>query len=283
MGPSKRMPAGQVVAVTGAAQGIGLAIATELAAAGARVAIGDLDGTAAAAAAARLPGEVAGFALDVTDEQSFTRFLDAVETRWHTVDVLVNNAGVMWVGPFDEEPEHATRQQLEVNLHGVIRGVRLAAPRMRARGRGHIVTVASAASKLAPPGEATYAATKHGVLGYLTAVRAELRGTGVLLSVVMPTVVDTALAAGTSPGAVALLTPAEVATTVREVIARPRFETTVPRFVGPLVRAVGILPDTLRTAFLRRMVPDQVAALHGDRSARHAYETTAIDKSGAQK
>lgn len=267
---------GRVIAVTGAARGIGLAIAAELAAAGARVAIGDLDGQQAATAAGRLPGEAAGFAVDVGNEASFTRFLDAVEQRWQRIDVLVNNAGVMWAGRFDDEPEQATRRQLEVNLHGVIRGVRLAAPRMRARGHGHIVTVASAASKLAPAGEATYAATKHGVYGYLSAVRTELRGSGVELSVVMPTVVDTELAAGTSPGPVPMLTPRDVARAVAGVIARPRFEVTIPRYVGPLVRAVGILPDALRAAVFRRMVPNQVAALGADRSSRAEYERGAL-------
>jgi NADP-dependent 3-hydroxy acid dehydrogenase YdfG len=282
MGSAKKSQ-GRVIAVTGAARGIGMAIAERVSAAGARVAIGDLDADAAVAAAAQLPGAAAGFTLDVTDSGSFGRFLDAVEARWGPIDVLVNNAGVMWAGPFDEESEQATHRQLEVNLHGVIRGVRLAAPRMRARGRGHIVTVASAASKLAPAGEATYAATKHGVYGYLSAVRTELRGSGVELSVVMPTVVETELAAGTSSGAVPRLTPDDVAAAVAEVIARPRFEVTVPRYVGPLARAAGLLPDALRMAVLRRMVPDQVAALRENRSARMQYENTALadtDRSG---
>ncbi|WP_067667442.1 SDR family oxidoreductase [Nocardia miyunensis] len=275
MGSAKEAPR-RVIAVTGAARGIGLAIAERLSATGNRIAIGDLDAAAAVAVAARLPGEAAGFPLDVTDSASFRSFLDAVEAQWGPIDVLVNNAGVMWVGSFDEEPEQATHRQLEVNLHGVIRGVRLTAPRMRARGRGHVVTVASAAAKLAPPGEATYAATKHGVYGYLSAVRAELRGSGVELSVVMPTVVDTALAAGTSSGAVAMLTPDDIAKTVAAVIARPRFEVTVPRYVNPLVRVVGLLPDALRAALYRRMVPDQVAALSENRSARAQYERTAV-------
>lgn len=273
---SSREQRRRVIAVTGAARGIGLAIAEHLAAAGHRVALGDLDAAEATAAAAGLPGEAAGFALDVTDAGSFRAFLDAVEETWGPIDVLVNNAGVMWVGPFDEEPEQATHRQLEVNLHGVIRGVRLAAPRMRARGRGHIVTVASAASKLAPPGEATYAATKHGVYGYLSAVRAELRGSGVDLSVVMPTVVETELAAGTASGAVARLTPGDVAAAVAHVIGRPHFEVTVPRRVGLMVRLAGLLPDALRVALYRRMVPDQVAALGGDRSARAGYERAAL-------
>lgn len=262
--------AGRVVAITGGAAGIGRAIAERLAAAGARVAIGDRDVVGVHRAAAEIPGEVAGFALDVTDSAAVAAFLDAVEVNWGAVDVLVNNAGVMWVGDFDAEPEEAVRSQLDVNLHGVIRGVQAAAPRMRARGGGQIITVASAASKVAPPGEATYAATKHGVLGYLRAVRAELRGSGVTLSVVMPAVVDTDLARGTATGAVRLLQPAEVADAVVAVIERPRFEVTIPRYLGRAVALVELLPQAVRDYVLARMVPNQITGT--DQVARQEYQ-----------
>jgi NADP-dependent 3-hydroxy acid dehydrogenase YdfG len=262
---------GQVIAVTGGARGIGKQIAAQLARAGARVAIGDIDESAARATATELGTKVRGFGLDVADRNSFAAFLAAVELEWGPLDVLVNNAGVMWVGPFDREPETARRRQFDVNVHGVINGVTLAAPAMRARGAGHIVTVASAASKLAPPGESSYAATKHAVLGYLSGVRAELRGSGVELSVIMPTVVDTELATGTDTGAVALLQPADVARAVVRTLERPRFEVTVPRYLGPLLRAVNVVPAALRDRVLHAMVPDQVAAVH-DSSRRADYE-----------
>jgi NADP-dependent 3-hydroxy acid dehydrogenase YdfG len=263
---------GRVIAVTGGARGIGREIARVLAVAGARVAIGDRDEEGARATAAELPGTVAGFALDVADTVSFRDFLAAVEARWGPIDVLVNNAGVMWVGPFADEPEAATAAQLEVNLHGVIRGVKLAAPAMRARGCGHIVTVASAAAKLSPPGESTYAATKHAVFGYLAGVRGELRGSGVRLSVVMPGVVDTELATGTATGAAKLLTPADVAAAVHSAIRRPRFEVPVPGYVGALARWVNVLPQAGRDLLLRLLVPDQVAATTGT-TARTGYES----------
>lgn len=266
---------GRIIAVTGGAHGIGREIAARLAAAGARVAIGDRDLAAARATAQALPGRVEAFALDVTDTASFQRFLAEVTDLWGPLDVLVNNAGVMWVGAFDTEPEAATERMLAVNLHGVIRGVRLVAPGMRARGGGHIVTVASAASKLSPPGESSYAASKHGVLGYLTGVREELRGAGVHLSVIMPGVVDTDLAVGTDTGAAARLQPGDVAAAVVKVLHRPRFEVTVPGYVGPLIRLVALLPQPLRDRVLRAMVPDQVAAVHGS-TARTGYEARAL-------
>jgi short-subunit dehydrogenase len=236
------------------------------------VAIGDRDAEAVAATAAELPDTVRGFALDVTDTESFRAFLSATEALWGPLDVLVNNAGVMWVGGFDAEPEAMTARMLDVNLHGAIRGVRLAAPGMRARGRGHIVTMASAAARVSPPGEATYAATKHGILGYLAGVREELRGSGVQLSVLMPGVVETALSAGTGTGAAKILQASDVARAVVRVIERPRFEVTLPWYVGPLGRVVELLPQRARDALMRRLVPNQVTATRGS-SARTGYES----------
>ncbi|MFD4351906.1 SDR family oxidoreductase [Nocardia sp. NPDC058518] len=267
--------AGRIVAVTGGAQGIGREIARQLAEAGARVAIGDRDAQAAESTAQALPGQVRAFALDVTDTESYRRFLAEVTDLWGPLDVLVNNAGVMWVGAFGDEPETATERMLAVNLHGVIRGVRLVAPQMRARGSGHIVTVASAASKLAPPGESTYAATKHGVLGYLTGVREELRGSGVHVSVIMPGVVDTELAVGTDSGATARLQPADVAAAVVGVLRRPRFQVAIPSTIDLLVRVTTLLPQSLRDLVLRRAVPNQVEAVERS-STRDQYEARAL-------
>lgn len=258
----------RIVAITGGANGIGRATAKLLAEAGARIAIGDYDVEAARATAKELGG--AGFFLDVTDAQSFTAFLADVQGQYGPIDILINSAGVMWVGEFEQEPESASRRQLEVNLLGVIHGIKLATPGMRARGSGHLITIASAASLLPTPGEATYAASKHGVLGYLKAVRAELHGSGIHVSVIMPTVVDTALAAGTSTGLAAMLQSSDIARAVAQVIARPRFEVTVPGYVGILHRLLSLLPQRMRDLIFGKMVPDQVASV--DRKARSDYE-----------
>jgi hypothetical protein len=170
------------------------------------------------------------------------------------VDVLVNNAGIMWVGSFADEPEAVARKQFDVNFHGVVRGTRLAL----AGGTRTVVTVASAASFIAPAGEATYAATKHAVHGWMTSVRQELRGQGVELCLVLPTVVETELAAGTASGGVPPLTPADVARAVVGVIAKPRFETFVPGRVTVLARLLALLPQRGRDLMYARLVPDQV-------------------------
>src|SRR5918993_2505122 len=157
---------GRVVVVTGGGRGIGRAIAGALAAKGCRVAIGDLDAHAAREVAEELGGEAVGLALDVTDHDAFSTFLDEVERRLGPVDVLVNNAGIMPVGPLEEEDDATAIRVLEIDLHAVIHGTKEAMRRMRPRGTGHIVNLASGAGKTGYPQIATYSATKHGVVGF---------------------------------------------------------------------------------------------------------------------
>lgn len=251
------------VAVTGAARGIGEAVARVLAARGYTLLLGDLDASVVALAAS-LGG--VGAVVDVTDQASYEAWLALVPS----VDVLVNNAGVMWVGPFDTEPSAVALKQFAVNFHAVVRGTLLVLPAMRERRSGVVVTVASVASYISPPGEATYAATKHAVLGWMKAVRQELAGSGVSVALVLPTVVETELALGTVSGGVPRLTPDDVALAVAGVIAKPRFETFVPARVSMLSKALAVLPQRGKDAMYKRLVPDQVKA--GDPAARAEYE-----------
>ncbi len=267
---------GKTAAVTGGARGIGREIARALADAGAKVAIGDRDLDAVRATADALGGTVLGVELDVTSPASFAAFLAMVREELGAIDILVNNAGIMWVGKYDDEPDAVACAQVAVNLLGVIRGVKLVAPGMVARGSGHIITIASASSILPTPGEASYGASKHGVLGYLKSVRAELHRSPVRISVIMPAVVDTELAVGTGSGTARLLAPEDVAAAVLRTLERPRFEVTVPGYIGPLNRAVNILPRPLRDLMYRLMVPNQVKQVN--HSARAGYESQFREK-----
>jgi NAD(P)-dependent dehydrogenase (short-subunit alcohol dehydrogenase family) len=266
---------GRVVVVTGGGRGIGRAIATALADRGCRVAIGDVDSVSAREAAAALGEDAVGLALDVTDRPGFTTFLNEVERRLGPIDVLVNNAGIMAVGPFDEEDDATVIRQLEINLHAVIHGTKEAVRRMKPRGTGHIVNVASSAGKTGFPHLATYCATKHGVVGLSEAVRAELRGTGVEISVVMPGLVRTELIAGLveSRGFKAS-TPEDVAELVVEALQFPRFDVYVPKSIGPTWAVLQLLPRRGREAVGRALRLDRVL-LDADRDARAAYEARA--------
>jgi NAD(P)-dependent dehydrogenase (short-subunit alcohol dehydrogenase family) len=261
---------GKVVAVTGGARGIGRATAAALARRRARVAIGDVDSAAARAAAEEI-GATA-FALDVTDRASFEAFLDRVETELGPLDVMINNAGILHLGPFVEEDEVSQARQVDINLHGPMTGTKLALRRMLPRGRGHIVNLSSSAGKLTPPGIATYAATKHGVVGFTEAVRWEHRDSGIDFSIVMPGVVRTEMIAGYKDvRGVQDIAPEDVAAAIVEALEFPRLEVFVPRSLGGLWKLLVILPRRAREAVLRAMKVDQVT-WQAERSARSAYE-----------
>jgi NAD(P)-dependent dehydrogenase (short-subunit alcohol dehydrogenase family) len=266
---------GRVVVVTGGGRGIGRAIADALAAQGCRIAIGDLDAPSAREAAEAIGGDAVGLALDVTDRPRFTTFLDEVERRLGPIDVLVNNAGIMVVGPFDEEDAATVVRQLEINLHAVIHGTKEAVRRMKPRGTGHIVNVASSAGKTGFPHLATYCATKHGVVGLSEALRTELRGTGVEISVVMPNIVQTELAAGlVETPAFRNSTVDDVADAAVDALKFTRFDVFVPKSIGPTWAVLNLVPRRARDAVGRALKIDR-ALMDADHGARAAYEARA--------
>src|SRR5258705_12162538 len=114
-------------------------------------------------------------------------------------------------------------------------GTRLALDRMLPRGRGHVVNLASAAGRIAVPGEAVYTATKHAVVGFGEALRAELRETGVEVTTVMPSLAATELAAGMRPPRfVPMVQPEQVAAAIADALERPKLEVIVPAWITPL-------------------------------------------------
>ena len=275
MAKSPRSLTGKVVAITGGGRGIGRATALALAREGARVAVGDLDREAAEQVATELGAGALGLPLDVTDHAGFTAFLDEVEQQLGPLDVLVNNAGIMPVTPLLEESPESISRQLEINLHAVIHGTQQAMRRMVPRNTGHIVQLSSIAGRTGLPHLATYCATKHGVIGLSEAVRAELRGTGVEVSVVMPSIVRTELTAGlVEARGVKSVAPEDVAAAIVSALKVPRFDVFIPRSTGPLVAVGAALPRRAREGLARALKADE-ALLKTDRTARAAYEARA--------
>ncbi len=267
-----RSLAGTTVAITGGARGIGRATATALIARGARVAIGDIESSLAEQTAAELGAGTVGLPLDVTSRASFASFLDEVESRLGPLDVLINNAGIMPVGPFVEETDACAERMVAINLNGVIYGSKLALQHFLPRRRGHLVNIASAAGKMGFAGGATYCATKHAVVGLSEALKAELRGTGVDISVVMPVVVHTELGSGLpETRAFKPVEPQDVAEAIVEALQTGRFEVYVPKSVVGLVRFGALMPRRLMEAIGRALKGDQVLA-SPDHLARAAYE-----------
>ncbi|MFC9972456.1 SDR family oxidoreductase [Spirillospora sp. NPDC127200] len=260
----------KVIAVTGAARGIGLATARALRDKGATVVIGDIDTAAAKEAGAALG--VTALTVDVTDRASFTAFLDEAEAAHGPLYALVNNAGIMPIGPVTAESDADARRCMDINVHGVMLGTKLAIERMRPRGRGHVINIASVAGLLPTPGLALYNASKAAVVAFTESVRLEMLGTGVHVGAVLPAFTNTELIAGTrSPKGQKNCEPEEIAAAVVGLIGKPRSQAVVPHQVGFQTRLGALFPDRVREFVMRRYELDQVF-LDFDHQARKVYD-----------
>ncbi|WP_394361635.1 SDR family oxidoreductase [Amycolatopsis sp. SB7-3] len=255
------------VAITGAGQGIGRATAERMAALGARVSIGDLD----LEAAKRTAGDIGGTAhhLDVADPASFATFLGEAEQANGPLAVLVNNAGIMPNGGFLDLSDALNRATMEVNVFGVVHGMRLALPGMLERGRGHIVNVASLAGKFPVKGLAIYNASKFAVVGLTAATRLEYAPHGVSVSAVLPSAVDTALASGLDMRPIPKVKPGRIADAVVDSVRTRAAEIAVPGYVGALATLANVTPEPALNAF-RRLIRDD-RALRPDSPERDGY------------
>jgi NAD(P)-dependent dehydrogenase (short-subunit alcohol dehydrogenase family) len=278
MAKAPRSLAGRIVAITGGARGIGRATATALIAQGARVAIGDIDAPLAAQTASELGSGTIGLPLDVTDRTSFDAFLTEVERQLGPLDALINNAGIMPVGPFVDETDATAERMIDINLNGVIIGSKLALARFLSRGRGHLVNIASVAGKGGFPGGATYCATKHAVVGLSEAIRAEVRKTNIDVSIVMPVGVNTELYAGipTARG-IKLAEPEEVAAAIVEALQTGRVDVFVPKRLNGLFRLMNVMPRSAADFVAKVMNTDHILA-NPDHLLRSSYETRTGDK-----
>jgi NAD(P)-dependent dehydrogenase (short-subunit alcohol dehydrogenase family) len=242
---------GKNAVITGAGGGLGLAIARALAARGLRVHLTDIDGAAAQRAAESIPGAT-GAALDVRDAEACSAAAREVTEAGGSLDVWVNNAGIIHPGLSFEQSAETHRQMLDVNYVGTLNGTLAALAQMRPAGAGHIINIVSLAGLIAPPGEVGYAASKHAALAFTLGTLTDLRRAGISgieLSAVCPDgiwtpmledrVDDPELAISYSG---TMLTPERVATEVAGLLDRPRPFLAIPRWRGWQVRAFAALP-----------------------------------------
>ena len=183
---------GRVALVTGAGGGIGRQIARRLAREGMAVAVLDRDAAAAQAAAAEIEG--LAVTADTTAPDEVAAGINAVLDRFNHIDLLVNNAGIAWMGPALEMPLEALRAMLRVNVEGVFIVSRAVLPHMIARRSGSIVNLASWAGKTGNANFAGYSASKFAVIGLTQALAREVAPHGIRVNAIYPgIVVDTAM------------------------------------------------------------------------------------------
>jgi len=187
---------GKAVAITGASSGIGEATALALAKAGASVALGARRKDRIDELAARIGdegGTAVALEIDVSDEAAARGFVEAAHERLGRLDTLVNNAGVMLLGPVEQADSEDWRRMVNVNLLGLMYCTHAALPIMLGRGSGDIVNISSVAGRFARAGNAVYAATKFGVGAFSEGLRNEITERGIRVTLIEPGFVDTEL------------------------------------------------------------------------------------------
>jgi NAD(P)-dependent dehydrogenase (short-subunit alcohol dehydrogenase family) len=199
--------AGQTAIVTGAATGIGHAIAIRLASAGATIAVADMDLPRAETVAASLPNASFAVRVDVASAESVRAAVAHVIATTNRIDILVNNAGIAGPAAFIwDQTDDDWQRNLAVNLTGVFNCCRAVVPHMRERGYGRIVNIASIAGKEGNPRMVPYSATKAGVIGLTKSLGKEVATEGICVNAVTPAVVRTLMLDQLTPEQVAYMT-----------------------------------------------------------------------------
>ena len=199
--------AGHNALVTGAATGIGEAIARRLASAGARVAIADLDADGAAQIALSIGDSAVPVQMDVTDAESARRAVQTAIERWGSLEILVNNAGIAGkAAPLWEQTEDDWSRIIAVNMTGPFHCCQAVIGHMRARKYGRIVNIASIAGKEGNPNMTGYSATKAGLIGFTKSLAKEVALDGICVNAVSPAVIHTKILDQLTPEQIAYMT-----------------------------------------------------------------------------
>ena len=256
--------------VTGAGGGLGLAIARRLVGRGYDVTLSDVDGDAVGREAAEHGDRAHALRLDVTDLQACRAAAAEIRDRAGSLDVWVNNAGILIPGATYEQELEVHRRMLEVNAVGTYNGTLAALEPMRDAGRGHVINVISLAGLAAAPGLGGYAASKHAAIAFSLSTLADLRNAGISdihISAVCPDGVWTPMIqdklddpndALSFSGK--MLMPDEVAQRVERLLSKPKPVVTIPRWRGRFVRffdshpamAIRLTPILMRDALKRQ-------------------------------
>jgi clavulanate-9-aldehyde reductase len=218
---------GKTVAITGASSGIGEATALACAEAGAAVALGARRKDRIDALAQRIEGDggrAVAIETDVSDEAQANAFVTTANDALGSIDVLVNNAGVMLLGAIEGAPTDDWRRMIDVNLFGLLYCTHAALPLMRAQGSGHIVNVSSVAGRTASEGSGVYNLTKWGVGAFSESLRQEVAPANVRVTII-------------EPGAVATELPGHNREEIREMIAK-RFADVAPLEAADIANAI---------------------------------------------
>jgi NAD(P)-dependent dehydrogenase (short-subunit alcohol dehydrogenase family) len=263
----------RVAIVTGGASGIGLAMGAQLAAAGARVVLADVNAELLTHAATQLAGSVWSAPVDVRDAGAVRALVADVVDRHGRIDLMFNNAGIVIGGRTDEMGVEYWQRVFDVNLNGVVNGVAAAYPFMVEQGHGHIVNTASTAGLAPAVMVAAYSASKHAVVGLSGALRAEAAMRGVRVSVMCPGSVDTPILDAPAPADLAPL--ASPVLTGREYMKFVGLKPIPPeQFAHAALRGVArnraviVAPASAKAVwYLQRFAPGLVG-LAGRRTAR---------------
>jgi short-subunit dehydrogenase len=247
---------GKRVLITGGAQGIGLEMALKFAGRGAEIVIADLNEAKLGEATAKIEAAGAaawGFPVDVTDPASIASLKAQIAAEVGPIDVLVNNAGIVFGGPFTETPLDRHLKTYEVNTLGVVAMTHAFLPDLIERPEAHLVNISSASGLIGLPYGSTYASSKWAVIGFSESIRAELKVLGhehVHVTIVCPSYIGTGMFEGAeAPKATNILEPDFIAEKVVHAVERNRIHVLEPW----MVKITPLLRELLPTALYDRI------------------------------